>query len=78
MLSDAGIRAIPSTNIMIHKLEMKGDRDGKSAKSKLPSAVVVNNHMYPHHHLHHFYGVFLGKNDVGMGIHNYDHSLQLH
>ena len=50
---------------------MKGGRDGKSAKTSATincqyGAVVVNAHMYPRPHLHHFLGV---KNDVGTGIH---------
>ena len=45
------------------------------------SAVVVNDLMYPRPCLYHFFSCFYPfwvKNDIGMGIHNYDHSLQLH
>ena len=39
--------------------EMKGDRDDKSAKTSAtrnyPSAVVVNDHMYPRPLLYHFF-----------------------
>ena len=40
---------------------MKGDRDDKSAKTSAtrnyPSAVVVNDHMYPRPCLYHFFYV---------------------
>ena len=45
---------------------MKGDRDGKSAKKSatikiLPSAVVVNDYMYPRPCLYHFFMLLLGQ-----------------
>ena len=61
---------------------MKGDRDGKSAKTSatrhcLFSAVLMNDHMYPRPLLYHFscfYNPFRVRNDIGTGI----HSLELH
>ena len=53
---------------------MKGDRDGKSATSGiLPSAVVVNDHMYPHPCLYHVSMTPLGKKRYRDGD-TYDHS----
>ena len=59
---------------------MKGDRDGKSAKTSatrncLYSAVVVNNHMYPRPYIKRGYRNM--KNDIGGDGDTYD-SLQLH
>ena len=62
----------------------KRGRDGKSDQNKcnkkLLSAVVVNNRIYvslspP---IYFSYDPIWVKNNVGTGIHNYDHSLQLH
>ena len=67
-------------NKSFHENLMKGDRDGKSAKTsatrhRLYSAVVVNDHMYPRPYIKRGYRKM--KNDIGGDGDTYDHSLQL-